>query len=506
MMSKSILRQLFVKKSYQAYLLSISFSIASAGYIPVYAQPPIPPSTQAAPQTVPPAATTLPETEYTLGAGDQISINVFQVEELSGEYTVQVDGTVSLPLVGSVKVEGLTLGQLNNILSQSYAVYLKRPVVTASLRAARPLKVAISGEVNRPGSYTLRLGSVDSQNQNQGQQGQKFPSVSDLIQQAGGLTTTADVSQVQVRRNIQGRQQLYSLNMWELIQQGNQGQNITLRDGDVILIPTKDQIDQNEIRDLADANFGIQPGVELQVAVVGEVYRPGTYNVAASVTNRENNQGGLANIGSASQELPRLTKAIQQAGGIKPLANIRNVEIRRFTRGGKQQVIAVNLWELLQSGDTNKDILLQDGDTIVIPTAQALDPKESESLAAASFSPNVIRINVVGEVRAPGIVEVPPNTPLNQAILAAGGFDNQRAETDKVTLVRLNPDGTVSKRDVRIDLAQGVDEETNPVLRNNDVVVVNRSGLTATTDTIGTIVAPFGSIFGFLNFFDIFGN
>jgi polysaccharide biosynthesis/export protein len=64
----------------------------------------------------------------------------------------------------------------------------------------------------------------------------------------------------------------------------------------------------------------------------------------------------------------------------------------------------------------------------------------------------------------------------------------------------------VSKRDVRIDLANRVDEETNPILRNNDVVVVDRSGLTATTDTIGSIVAPFGSIFGFLNFFDIFGN
>jgi polysaccharide export outer membrane protein len=100
-------------------------------------------------------------------------------------------------------------------------------------------------------------------------------------------------------------------------------------------------------------------------------------------------------------------------------------------------------------------------------------------------------------------VEVPPNTPLNQALLAAGGFNN-RARKSRVDLIRLNPNGTVSKRTVDINLAQGINDQSNPILRNNDVVVVNRSGLASVSDTLGTILSPVGSIFTFFNFFRIF--
>jgi polysaccharide export outer membrane protein len=166
-------------------------------------------------------------------------------------------------------------------------------------------------------------------------------------------------------------------------------------------------------------------------------------------------------------------------------------------------LIAVDLWQLLQGGDLAQDAILQEGDTIAIPTATNIDPAEAPQIAAASFSPNLIRVNVVGEVARPGSVEVPPNTPLNQALLAAGGFNN-RARRSRVDLIRLNPNGTVSKRTIDINLAQGINDQSNPILRNNDVVVINRSGLASVSDTLGTILSPVGSIFTFFNFFRIF--
>jgi polysaccharide export outer membrane protein len=57
-----------------------------------------------------------------------------------------------------------------------------------------------------------------------------------------------------------------------------------------------------------------------------------------------------------------------------------------------------------------------------------------------------------------------------------------------------------------VDLAQGINEEGNPTLRNNDVVVVRRSGLTRIGDTLTTILNPVGSLFGLFNFFRIFGG
>ena len=104
-------------------------------------------------------------------------------------------------------------------------------------------------------------------------------------------------------------------------------------------------------------------------------------------------------------------------------------------------------------------------------------------------------MSVVGEVTEPGIVEVPPNSPLNQALLAAGGFDPARANTNEVKLIRLNPDGTVVQRIVPIALDQGINDETNPALRNNDVIVVGQSGSANFADAVGGIFGALGAIF-----------
>ena len=72
----------------------------------------------------------------------------------------------------------------------------------------------------------------------------------------------------------------------QLLEQDNLTQDITLRDGDRVFIPTKDKIDPEEVRQLTEVNFGIQVA-ELDVAVVGEVYRPGSHTIRAdSVTRR----------------------------------------------------------------------------------------------------------------------------------------------------------------------------------------------------------------------------
>jgi polysaccharide export outer membrane protein len=92
---------------------------------------------------------------------------------------------------------------------------------------------------------------------------------------------------------------------------------------------------------------------------------------------------------------------------------------------------------------------------------------------------------------------------LNQAVLAAGGFDNRRARKRSVELVRLNPNGTVERRDITVDLAQGINDQSNPTLRNNDVVLVRRSTLANVTDTLGTILSPASAIFDLLRVFGI---
>ncbi|MDJ0559273.1 MAG: polysaccharide biosynthesis/export family protein, partial [Microcystis sp. M53599_WE4] len=322
--------------------------------------------------------------EYTLGEGDKVRVTVYQVADLSGDFLVLADGTLTLPLIGSVKVEGMTVTEAGQTLAKRYSTYLKRPVVTVSILTPRPLQIAIAGEVNRPGTYTINP-----------EQSQKTPLLTEIIRQAGGVTTVADIGQVQIRRNLKGQEQLIQANLWQLIQKGDTTQDISLRDGDSIVIPTKTTLSVGEVNQLADANFGLDSDREINVTVVGEVYRPGSHRIVPTPNNNNNNndqeRGG-------TRKPARLTQAIQQAGGIKPLADIRQVQVLRYTRDGSQQKIPVDLWSLLDKGDMTGDIFLQEGDTVIIPTATEISAKESETLASASFAPKTINVKVVGEV------------------------------------------------------------------------------------------------------------
>ncbi|AUT02234.1 polysaccharide export protein [Nostoc sp. CENA543] len=452
------------------------------------------PNSQTVPRINRPVSTPIqqPDTNYLLGGGDLIRVNVFEVPEYTGEYQIPPGGAINLPLIGSVSVLGLTTEQAADIITEKYRRFLKRPQISINLLSPRPINVLVAGEVTRPGAYTLSLQGGAGNNP-----GVQYPTVLAALTTAQGVTLAADVTQVQLKRKT-GRsgEQLVTLNLKELIQTGNTAQDITLRDGDVIVVPTATTFNVAEARNLFAANFAASQTAPRTVAVIGEVYRPGSYLVSAGSTDGQN---GTA----ASSGLPNVSRAIQLAGGITSQADIRNIKLRRPTRVGSEQTVDINLWELLKNGDVNQDVIVQDGDTIVIPTATAITPAEATQLATTTLSPAKIQVGVVGEVKQPGAVSLQANSSLNQALLAAGGFNDARARKGSVELIRLNPNGSVTKREIKVDFSQGINEESNPILRNNDVVVVNRSGVARTTDGLNILAGPLGIIFNMLRFFGI---
>lgn len=433
---------------------------------------------------------------YSLGGGDRIRVNVFEVPEYSGEYVIPPGGAINLPLIGSVVVQGLTTEQAAERIATRYARFLRRPIISVNLLSPRPINVFVAGEVTSPGAYTLSLQGGAGQDP-----GIQYPTVLAALTTARGVTLSADITQVQLRRRIAGgRQQVLNLDLDELIKTGRNSQDITLRDGDTIFVPRSENFNIARARNIAAANFAADPTTPRTVAVVGEVLRPGAYLVTSGAV-----QGGGTNDTGAPtiSGQPTLTRALQLAGGITPQANVRKVIVRRPTRTGEEQIINVDLWKLLTSGDVNQDIIVQDGDTIVFPTATEVNPAEATQLATTTLSPLQIQVNVVGEVKRPGLVQIRPNSSLNQALLAAGGFNDARASSGRIDLIRLNPDGSVTKRLVKVDLKAAINEQTNPILRSNDVVLVSRSGLAKTGDTIGTIGGPLGTIFNVLRFFGL---
>ncbi|MEL6554035.1 MAG: SLBB domain-containing protein [Cyanobacteria bacterium J06621_11] len=399
---------------------------------------------------------------YTLGAGDTIQVDIFNVPEYSGAQQVLADGSVNLAAIRPVNVNGLTPQEAESAIASAYAGELRYPRVTVVLSAPRPLRVAIAGEVGEPGLYTLQP-EGDAQ----------FPTVSQALQQAGGVTQAADLQNVQLRRANGNRPgQVVTLDLWQLLNNGDMRQDVVLRDGDTIVINETDEVNLAATNQLAATTLASSTAQDITVAVVGEVFRPGAYEIKGSETN------GRTTV----------TQVVQTAGGIRPSADIRQIQVRRLTRGGSEQLIDLDFWQLLQEGDLNQDLVLQQGDTVIIPVASALTPNETAQLTAANFSPDTVSVNVVGEVASPGALTVSPETTLNQAVLAAGGFTTRSTET--VELIRLNPNGSVTQREIEVNLSEGIDSERNPLILNNDVVLVGRNGRARFNDSVTGIFRP----------------
>jgi polysaccharide biosynthesis/export protein len=439
-----------------------------------------------------------PEEDYTLAPGDKVKIEVLKLPQYNLETQVLVDGTISLLQVGRIDVRGMTLAAASQAASDKYAKLLRYPIVTIALINARPIRVGIAGEVFRRGSYDLSIGDGS----NAGSAAVSLPTLTRALKTAGGITQAADIRQVQIRRPRYGQSdRLITLNLWEYVKGTNPRADIPLRDGDAIFVPAAEKLDLQESYQLAVTSFSAVQAQPLNIAVVGEVYRPGTHTVESTVQAPIAGSPGTArDTFNQVRIFPTLTRAIQTAGGVKPSADIRTITVRRVTQAGAEQTFDINLWDLLTSGDQKQDLILQDRDTIFVPLAKTINNADAAKVAAASFSPDKIRISIVGEVARPGILEVPPNTPLNKAILVAGGFTSQ-ANRKNVDFIRVNPDSTVQNRAIPVNFALSIDERNNPALLNEDVIVVRRSGIGNVGDFLGNVFNPLNPVISVLNFF-----
>jgi polysaccharide export outer membrane protein len=329
---------------------------------------------------------------YILGPGDQLELSFLgpAYSKLGGSFDILNDGTSSLPLLGAVQLDGLTLNQAKQWLESLYAAPLRRPALSLRLLKPRPMQVSVVGEVRNPGLYLLTPGGELS-----------------AVQGIGG--------------------------------------------------------------------------------------------------------GGQGNTSSSIPGLPTLVTALQKAGGLSLTANLADVRIRRRIPGNSTQLreTSINLISLLDTGDKRQNPFLFDGDTIVVSSAPVPPADRVLDVAAANLSPQTITVNVIGELKSPGRIQLPAGTPLVQAVLAAGGPIPMRASKSNVELVRINRNGTAVLRRYNLDYNLGVSGSLNPPLRNGDTIIVNRNGFAAVTDSLNALSSPLGVItnaFGVLAIIDSYNN
>lgn len=205
--------------------------------------------------------------QYELNVGDQISISVWEHEDLSREATIDPDGEISYPLVGTVKAEGKTTTELKNELKTSLKDYIINPEVSINIISHRKLKVIVMGAVKNEGSYEVRADNK----------------VLDVISLAGGIREEAAAADTSLQR--QG--QKLEINLKEMLQGDNLEDNHQLQDGDQIFVPEK------ELK---------------RASIQGEVNAPGRYELEVDQETKLNDF--LAEAGSITDQAGKIVKII----------------------------------------------------------------------------------------------------------------------------------------------------------------------------------------------------
>ncbi len=260
--------------------------------------------------------------DYRIGSDDLLEVSVFEDEKLNKTVRVSSQGNISLPLLGVIRVKGLTSGELEreirDLLTEKY---FQDPHVSVFIKEYRSQRVSVIGAVEKPGVFEVS--------------GEK--TILEMLGMAGGLKqeagqllflirpplATADEGPSKERGSTEGQgPRTFMIDLDELLVKGDLALNLPLLNGDVINVP-----------------------ISGKVFVGGEVKNPGGFTMGKRMT---------------------VGQAVTSAGGVTQKANETEAKIFRFSqKGSGKDIISVNLHEIARG--TAEDVYLREYDIVMVP-------------------------------------------------------------------------------------------------------------------------------------------
>jgi polysaccharide export outer membrane protein len=316
---------------------------------------------------------------YLIGPGDALEVELQDIPEYSGVFSIGPDGTMYLPRLRGLYVEGLTVEELRYFLTQQFTTYVRNPQVFVRPVAYRPIRVYVGGEVRRPGYYYLAgeqtlddsglagatsasltsatasrstaLANPAALRPQVSARAIRLPTVFDAIRAGQGVTPFSDLASVSVTRrqplSAGGGKIRTSLNFLSLITEGDESQNIRLFDGDMVVVGKSPVVLREQILRAAETN--LSPEL-IEVFVSGRVKN-------TTITGAQ---------GRGAVQLPQgssLNQAIAAAGGPRLLRG--NVEFLRFNRDGSTDRRLFG-YDAAAAAGSQKNPVLMTGDVIRI--------------------------------------------------------------------------------------------------------------------------------------------
>lgn len=424
---------------------------------------------------------------YVLGAGDEVSVDIYGASQKSADCTVSPDGDIVIEGYGPIHVGGLTVAAAKERLRATLGSRYQSSRIKLSLGQTRTVSINVMGEVMKPGTYTLSA----------------FASVFNALYMAGGTNDIGTLRNIKIFRN----NRLISVcDIYDYILNGKMTGNVRLRDGDVIIVGpydclvnitgkvkrpmyyemkrneslqtllryaggftgdaykkavrvnrktgreyavfNVDEFDMSSFR-IADGDSvsvdSILPRYHNTVEIKGAVFRPGMYQLGDGINS--------------------VRTLVQHAEGLTEEAFTARAVMHRMKADRTLRVIPVDIQGIMDGRVA--DIPLKENDVLFIPTKQTAMNEQT--------------ISIQGEVIYPGIYKYADNETLEDLVLQAGGLTD-KASTVKVDVSRrvgnpkaLTSDSIIAKT-YSFALKDGfvVDGEQGFVLQPFDEVYVRK--------------------------------
>ena len=426
-------------------------------------------------------------TNYVVGPGDKVFIDVYGASQKSEQLQVSPDGTVQATGYGPIHIGGLTVAQANARIKETLGARYKSSEIRLTVGQTRTISVNIMGEVAAPGTYTLSA----------------FATVFHALYMAGGVNGIGTLRNIKVFR---GGRQVTSVDLYDYILNGKLTGNVRLADNDVIMVgpfdcivditgyvkrPMAYEMKKNEsvatlikyaggfasgayrravrlnrvagdwysaynVPEFEMAGFKVADGdsvtvdsimarYENTVTVEGAVFHPGHYDLGSN---------------------PTVRALVESAGGVTEIAFQGRAVLHRMKPDRTWRVISVNLEGILNG--TVADIPLENEDVLTIAVRQ---DKSNERI-----------VTIMGEVKVPGTYDYAENETIEDLIIQAGGLTDA-ASTARVDVSRriIDPKATTYRKEISqnfsFTLKDGllIDGDRSFTLMPYDEVIVRRS-------------------------------
>lgn len=243
--------------------------------------------------------------DYRLGAGDLLTVKVYESDELNTEVRVSARGEISLPLLNNVDVFNLTTTEAEDKVEKLYQVkYIQDPHVIIYIKEHVSKQITLVGAVNKPGTYEYV----------------RKRRLLDVLAIANGLAEKSGTIAYVTREDaITHERKRYAINLQALLKRGDMSQNIVVLGGDLIFVPESGQC-----------------------FIDGAVRKPGNYALKGKMT---------------------ITEALALAGGLASYADDDGIKLIRYMGKNRERAIVSLSYSDLQAG-MGDTLFLQDQDVI----------------------------------------------------------------------------------------------------------------------------------------------